>query len=141
MHICPCMPFYARINLKKQPSNVGLLYRKPDVATDPTVSTMRPHHKPKDSHSHHQHPAAGNRRTGWYEKFTVSKQQQAYQYIECVGMIRMFPKIVVPPKSSILIGFSIINHPFWGTPIFGNTYKSMINTSHQDDPGTERKNI
>ena len=26
------------------------------------------------------------------------------------------------PKSSILIGFSIINHPFWGTPIFGNTY-------------------
>lgn len=49
--------------------------------------TMRPHHKPKDSHSHHQHPA-GNRRTGWYEKFTVSKQQQAYQYIECVGMIK-----------------------------------------------------
>ena len=25
------------------------------------------------------------------------------------------------PKSSILIGFSIINHPFWGTIIFGNT--------------------
>ena len=24
------------------------------------------------------------------------------------------------PKSSILIGFSIINHPSWGTPIFGN---------------------
>ena len=24
------------------------------------------------------------------------------------------------PKSSILIGFSIINHPFWGTPILGN---------------------
>ena len=22
------------------------------------------------------------------------------------------------PKSSILIGFSIINHPFWGTPLF-----------------------
>ena len=26
------------------------------------------------------------------------------------------------PKSSILIGFSTINHPFWGTPIFGNTH-------------------
>ena len=26
------------------------------------------------------------------------------------------------PKSSILIGFSIINHPFWGATIFGNTY-------------------
>ena len=25
------------------------------------------------------------------------------------------------PKSSILVAFSIINHPFWGTPIFGNT--------------------
>ena len=32
------------------------------------------------------------------------------------------------PKSSILIGFSIINHPFWGTPIFGNTQiKALIN--------------
>ena len=26
------------------------------------------------------------------------------------------------PKSSILIGFSILNHPFWCTPIFGNTH-------------------
>ena len=26
------------------------------------------------------------------------------------------------PKSSILIGFSIINHPFWGAPIFGNIH-------------------
>ena len=26
------------------------------------------------------------------------------------------------PKSSILIGFSIIYHPFWGTPIFGNIH-------------------
>ena len=29
----------------------------------------------------------------------------------------VFPKIGVPPKSSILIGFSFINHPFWGSPI------------------------
>ena len=34
----------------------------------------------------------------------------------------VFPKIGVPPKSSILIGCSIINHPFWGTPIFGSTH-------------------
>ena len=26
------------------------------------------------------------------------------------------------PKSSIFIGFYIINHPFWGTPRFGNTH-------------------
>ena len=30
------------------------------------------------------------------------------------------------PKSSILIGFSIINHPFWGTPIFGNTHMAKL---------------
>ena len=37
--------------------------------------------------------------------------------------IWVFPKIVViTPKSSISIGFSIINHPFWGTTIFGNIY-------------------
>ena len=35
--------------------------------------------------------------------------------------IWMFPKIGVP-QSSILIGFSITNHPFWGTPIVGNTH-------------------
>ena len=31
------------------------------------------------------------------------------------------------PKSSILIGFSIINHPFWGTTIFGNTHIAFKN--------------
>ena len=34
----------------------------------------------------------------------------------------VFPKIGGTPKSSILIRVSLINHPFWGTPIFGNTY-------------------
>ena len=44
-----------------------------------------------------------------------------------VEWIWMFPKIVgFPPKSSILIGFSIINHPFWGTLIFGkHPYKDI----------------
>ena len=31
------------------------------------------------------------------------------------------------PKSSILIGFSIINHPFWGTRILGNTHLCLDN--------------
>ena len=36
------------------------------------------------------------------------------------------------PKSSILIGFgTIINHPFWGTTIFGNTH---IGTSLMHHP-------
>ena len=43
----------------------------------------------------------------------------------------VFPKIGVgPPKSSILIGFFIINHPFWAPPIFGNIH---INTKSQKD--------
>ena len=32
------------------------------------------------------------------------------------------------PKSSIFIGFSTINHPFWGTTIFGNTHISHPGT-------------
>ena len=28
----------------------------------------------------------------------------------------------VPPQTSILIWFLITNHPFWGTPIVGNTH-------------------
>ena len=44
--------------------------------------------------------------------------------------IWVFPKIGVPPKSSILIGFSIIiNHPFGGTLIFGNTH--LLRKGHQ----------
>ena len=34
------------------------------------------------------------------------------------------------PKSSILIGFSIINHPFWGTTIFGNTQMMFRKFDH-----------
>ena len=29
------------------------------------------------------------------------------------------------PKSSIWIGISSMNHPFWGTPIFGNTHMTI----------------
>ena len=38
------------------------------------------------------------------------------------------------PKSSILIGFSIINHPFWGTPIFGNTHIAFYGLCMGGDP-------
>ena len=33
-----------------------------------------------------------------------------------------FLKWVVPRNHPFLIGFSIINPPFWGIPIFGNTH-------------------
>jgi len=49
--------------------------------------------------------------------------------------IWMFPKILGTLKSSILIGFSIINHPFWGTTIFGNTHIVGL-----EEVGTSEKN-
>ncbi len=36
------------------------------------------------------------------------------------------------PKSSILIGFSIINHPFWGTTIFGNTHIHKVSDTRSE---------
>ena len=36
------------------------------------------------------------------------------------------------PKSSIFIGLSIINHPFWGTTIFGNTHMLQKMSSKTD---------
>ena len=50
--------------------------------------------------------------------------------------IWMCPKIVgFPPKSSILIGFSIINHPFWGISIFGNTHICRKTNGYPTIPG------
>ena len=44
-----------------------------------------------------------------------------YMYLKCIYM--GVSKNRGTPKSSILIGFSIINHPFWGfSSIFGNTH-------------------
>ena len=37
--------------------------------------------------------------------------------IDVVSMWR-FPKMLLSPKLSVFIGFSIVNHSFWGTPIF-----------------------
>ena len=46
------------------------------------------------------------------------------------------------PKSSILTGFSIINHPFGGTTIFGNTQKNILKIlsieMDQLSPGSHR---
>ena len=42
----------------------------------------------------------------------------------------VFPKIMVPPNHSILIGFSIVDHPFWGTTIFGNIQIVCSNKKH-----------
>ena len=54
---------------------------------------------------------------------SASLSRRAIGKYQRILKIWVFPKIVgFPPKSSILIGFSIINHPFWSTPILGNTH-------------------
>ena len=42
------------------------------------------------------------------------------------------------PNSSILIGFSIINHPFWGTTIFGNTHIYIYTYTSRNKPFPSR---
>ena len=67
-------------------------------------------------------------RPGWFPKAGGFSHVSGHASVprmkfEDVWGIWMFPKIgYIPPKSSIFIGFSIINHPFWGTIICGNTY-------------------
>ena len=42
------------------------------------------------------------------------------------------------PKSSILIGFSSINHPFWGTTIFGSTHMLWVGPSFSNGNLSQR---
>ena len=59
----------------------------------------------------------------------------------------VFPKIMGVPKSSILIRFSIISHPFWGfSSIFGNihicwNYPPTSNSHHQGYSIFSRKSL
>ena len=57
---------------------------------------------------------------------------QSSIYIYILYIYGCFQKYYTP-ESSILIGLSITNHPFWGTPIFGNTH---IYTMTMDPMGT-----
>ena len=66
----------------------------------------------------------------------------------CISIytIWLFPKIVgFPPKSSILIGFSIINHAFWGYPYFWKhpyVSRNVLGESpptSTNSPGTSRR--
>ena len=39
------------------------------------------------------------------------------------------------PNHPFLIGFSIINHPFWGTTIFGNIHQNKNSEGISQGPG------
>ena len=49
-----------------------------------------------------------------------------------------FPEIWVPPNHTILVAFSVRNHPFGGTTVFGNPQMSMcvaaVPTQHESQP-------
>ena len=45
------------------------------------------------------------------------------------------------PKSSILIRFSVINHPFWGTPIFGNTHMESFSLRMDSADGSTSERV
>ena len=77
----------------------------------------------------------------WHTSKSLWKQTERHRH-RCSAMLCkmekgvatihwVFPKNRVTPKSSILIGFSIINHPFWGfSPYFWfNTHYLFTNPS------------
>ena len=53
-----------------------------------------------------------------YEKYELIDGIEVLANTTTKGQALDVSKNSGTPKSSILIGFSIINHPFWGTPIF-----------------------
>jgi len=68
--------------------------------------------------------STGSYKNAWrpMERHPPKKNWQNDRHGICIGTYMDVSKHGGTPKSSILIGFSIINHPFWGTRIFGNTH-------------------
>ncbi len=65
----------------------------------------------------------------WLQRIVVSKKSLLKAGFTNMGVSKNSGG---PPKSWILGGFSVINHPFWGpTPIFGNTH--MVSVSQHSD--------
>ena len=54
--------------------------------------------------------------------YTKILQVQFNQWKKCMAIPYGCFQNNGTPKSSILVGFFMINHPFWGTPIFGNIH-------------------
>ena len=62
---------------------------------------------------------------GCFPAFTFSKCSQYHVLFSSISHMDVSENSGTP-KSSIWIGFSMINHPFWGTPILGNTHINFI---------------
>ena len=62
---------------------------------------------------------------------TMGKNWKTQMFQHYLGVSKNMGK---PSKSSILIGFgTIISHPFWDTPIFGNIH--LVSTKQYETPG------
>ena len=88
----------------------------------------------------HQGPTKKNRvNSGFFFQcstipvFITPKFQVRYHTSVQPDPVRGFSKMV----SSILTGLSIINHPFWGTSIFGNTHNFTV-LARESQPRTFR---
>ena len=63
---------------------------------------------------------------GWAKMANIHKNYNAESLKDFVHM-DVSENIGTPKKSSILVGFfHYFHHPFWGTPIFGNTHISHL---------------
>ena len=62
----------------------------------------------------------------WKDFFVLIKER--YRKLTYIYMIIYMgvSKNRATPQSSMLIGISILNHPFWGTTIFGNSHIYVI---------------
>ena len=71
----------------------------------------------------------------FYHDVNLKALEVSHKQLSLISDMDVSENRGVPPKSSILIGFSIINHPFWDTPIFGNTHMGVdenINLTHPE---------
>ena len=85
----------------------------------PGGSLEIPSKKRKDSSERH---SIGSFSTSGLGRGGSHLKLHEYFWISKVKLYMGVSKNRGTPKSSILIRLSIINHPFWGTPIFGNTH-------------------
>ena len=95
-------------------SQLSLVYTLEAFLMEPDL--MEPENVSSEPNHHFQVPT---RKRGTLRPRPQKKRVAREKNIHLAGLkppFWVFPKIGVPPKSSISIRFSIRNHPFWGTP-------------------------
>ena len=72
----------------------------------------------------------------FYHDVNLKALEVSHKQLSLISDMDVSENRGVPPKSSILIGFSIINHPFWDTPIFGNIHLQSTTATLSSESGT-----